>query len=289
MKFGTFYAYWLDEWNADDVAFCSRVSKLGFDILEVAAGSLAEKSDSQLLDIRKAAIDNGLTLTGNFGLNPEYNVASSDESIRRGGVEFVKKVLRCLEKIGATHTGGIMYAYWPYDFSTPIDKPAAVRNCIRSMKEIGDYAADCGVMVAMEVVNRFEQIVMNTAEEAVAIAKEIDKPSVKVMLDTFHMNIEEPSMGGAIRTCGDMLGYLHLGDSNRDVPGKGHLDWDEIAKALKDIHYDGPVVMEPFVRMGGSVGNDIKIWRNLASDRSNEGMDKTIAEALQFVRAKFLD
>jgi len=78
------------------------------------------------------------------------------------------------------------------------------------------------------------------------------------------MNIEEDSIGGAIRQAGSLLGHFHTGECNRRCPGKGRTPWREIAEALKDIHYQGAAVMEPFVRMGGQVGSDIKIWRDIS-------------------------
>ncbi len=98
------------------------------------------------------------------------------------------------------------------------------------------------------------------------------------------MNIEEQSIGNAIRTAGSLLGHFHTGECNRMVPGKGRTPWREIHDALEDIHYNGTVVMEPFVIPGGTVGKDIKIWRNMVEDTSEEALDRDIEEALRFQR-----
>ena len=104
------------------------------------------------------------------------------------------------------------------------------------------------------------------------------------MLDTFHMNIEEDSIGGAIRTAGSLLGHLHTGECNRRVPGKGRTPWREIGEALRDIGYNGTVVMEPFIKMGGTVGSDIKVWRDLSEGANEAEMDKQAQDALVFQR-----
>ena len=114
--------------------------------------------------------------------------------------------------------------------------------------------------------------------------KEVDVPSVKVMLDTFHMNIEEDSIGGAIRATKGLLGHFHTGECNRRVPGRGRTPWFEIAHALKDIGYKGNVCMEPFVRMGGRVGSDIKVWRELEPGITEAKMDADAKAALDFER-----
>lgn len=104
------------------------------------------------------------------------------------------------------------------------------------------------------------------------------------MLDTFHMNIEEVSIGDAIRHAGNLLGHLHTGECNRMVPGKGRMPWREIGDALKDIEYDGNVVMEPFVRMGGQVGSDIKIWRDISRGASEAELDADAKRSVEFQR-----
>jgi len=152
------------------------------------------------------------------------------------------------------------------------------------VREIGKVAQDCGVDYCLEVLNRFEGYLLNTAAEGVKFVKEVDVSAVKVMLDTFHMNIEEDSIGGAIRSTKGLLGHFHTGECNRRVPGRGRTPWHEIATALKDIRYTGTVCMEPFVRMGGKVGEDIKIWRELEPGISEAKMDADAKAALDFER-----
>ena len=287
MKFGTYFAYWEQEWKADYAFYAEKVAKLGFDVLELAAGALPDMDDAELARIRQAAKNAGISLTGCIGLPARYDVSSADESTRRSGIEFMKKLIAALEKLEINILGGIIYAYWPCDFSKPVDKPGVRARSVESVREMADFAAQCGVTMTLEVVNRFEHFLINTSEEAVQLVRDIDRPNVNVMLDCFHMNIEEDFLGDAIRTAGKYLGHFHIGECNRKVPGKGHMPWDEMGKAFKDIGYDGAVVMEPFVRVGGTVGSDIKVWRDLSNNASDELLDEEISEALKFVRAKF--
>jgi D-psicose/D-tagatose/L-ribulose 3-epimerase len=104
------------------------------------------------------------------------------------------------------------------------------------------------------------------------------------MLDTFHMNIEEDSFGQAIRTAGPLLGHFHTGEANRRVPGKGRLPWREIGDALREIDYRGAVVMEPFVKMGGGIGADIKVFRDLSDNADEAQMDEAARQGLLFSR-----
>ena len=155
---------------------------------------------------------------------------------------------------------------------------------MENVYEIAKVAEDCGVNFCLEVLNRFENHMLNTAEEGVEFVKQVGHPSVKVMLDTFHMNIEEESIGGAIRTAGPYLGHFHTGECNRMVPGKGRIPWREVGEALRGIGYCGGVVMEPFVRMGGTVGSDIKVWRDISHGAAEDKLDEDARESLNFSR-----
>ena len=145
-------------------------------------------------------------------------------------------------------------------------------------------AADHGITLCMEVLNRFEGYLLNTAQEGCRYVDQVGRGNVKLMLDTFHMNIEEDSIGGAIRMAGKRLGHFHTGECNRRVPGAGRMPWYEIGCALRDIGYDGTVVMEPFVRRGGQIGTDIRIWRDLPESESLTTLDAGAAQALAFSR-----
>ena len=287
MKYGIYYAYWEDQWKADYFKYIEKAAKLGFDFLEIACTPINGYGRQTLLDLKKAAADNGIFLTAGHGPNADQNLASSDPAVVANAKAFFTTLLKNLEALGIHSIGGGIYSYWPVDYSKPIDKPGDWARSVANVREIGTVAQDCGVDYCLEVLNRFEGYLLNTAAEGVKFVKEVDVPSVKVMLDTFHMNIEEDSIGGAIRSTKGLLGHFHTGECNRRVPGRGRTPWHEIALALKDIGYNGNVCMEPFVRMGGKVGEDIKIWRELEPGITEAKMDADAKAALDFERIVF--
>ncbi|MDR3211766.1 MAG: sugar phosphate isomerase/epimerase [Planctomycetota bacterium] len=287
MEFGTYFAYWEQEWRGDYFAYCRKVKNLGFDILEISAAGLLEMDIAEIDRMRKEAENLSLGLTAGIGFPADHDPSSADSETRRRGMDLMRRMVLRLEKAGITKVGGVIFASWPYDYQKPFDKPAVWARSVESMRKAADLAKDHGVVLMMEVVNRFEHFLVNSAEECVRFVKDIGKPNVKVMLDTFHMNIEEDHLGDAIRTAGPLLGHLHLGECNRKVPGQGHMPWDDIAKGLRDINYQAAAVMEPFVRMGGTVGQEIKVWRDLSKGADTERLDADIKEALRFVRGKF--
>jgi D-psicose/D-tagatose/L-ribulose 3-epimerase len=284
MKYGIYYSYWEQEWTADCLRHVEKVARLGFDIMEIAAHNIALYGAGRLDELRRCARDNGIVLTAGIGPARDRNLSSPDEGVRRAGKEFFEATLTSLARLDIHLIGGALYSYWPIDYSLPVDKEGDRARGIAGISGIADFARDLGIDLCLEVLNRFENHVLNTAAEGVSFVQEIGKPNVKVMLDTFHMNIEEDSFGGAIRTAGPLLGHFHIGECNRRVPGKGRMPWREVGEALRDIGYQGGIVMEPFVRMGGTVGRDIKVWRDLSQGADDAQLDKDAGEALVFSR-----
>lgn len=281
-KIGIFMNFWVKNWDADHVKHIKKVSGLGFDILEFQAQALLDMDKSRMDEVRQAAKDNGIELTYSLGLNPKYDVASPDAKVREGGIEYLKRIVERIGYMEGKLLSGVNYAGWGSPDYIVDDKSEIVKHSIESVRQVIKTAEDYDVTYCVEVVNRFEGIVMNTAKEAIEYVKQIDSDKIGILLDTYHMNIEEGSIGDAIRSVGGYLKNFHTGENNRVVPGKGHLDWDEIFGALHDIDYQGRIVSEPFVQMGGEVGRDIKVWRDLVEDPSEEVLDEEARFLLNF-------
>lgn len=285
MKYGIYYAYWEKEWGGQFVPYVEKCKRLGFDVLEVACGAFHLEDDRFFRELRAAADANGMILTGGYGPRPEHNLASRDEAAVEKAFDFYADIFRKMEIAGIDRIGGALYSYWPVDFSAPMDKPGDTARSIARMQRLADMAADHGIMLCMESLNRFEGYMINEAYEAIDYVKAVDRPNVKVMLDTFHMNIEEDSLTDAIRQAGPLLGHFHVGEANRRCPRPGgRFDWAEIGQALKQINYGGYVVMEPFVTMGGQVGKDISIWRDLSNGATEERLDQDAAASVAYLR-----
>jgi D-psicose/D-tagatose/L-ribulose 3-epimerase len=280
---GIYYAYWEHEWDVDFLPYIEKVKKLGFDLLELHAVILAEKDKAYRLKIREKAEKEGVLLSYGMGLDEKYDLSSLDENVRLGGVAFMKKVILGVEEMGGGLIGGTVHGYWPAVFPKDmISKLPMLRQSIKSMKELAPFAVEHNVKLNVEVINRFEQFLINTSAEAVAYVKEINNKGCGILLDTFHMNIEEDSMGDAIRLAGDKLSELHLGEPNRKPPGMGRQPWGEIKKALDDIKFSGPLVMEPFITQGGTIARNVAVWREIIS---NPDMDAFAEKSAAFVKA----
>ena len=282
-KVGIYYAFWENDWDVDFAPYCKKVSDLGFDILEVNSGTVAEMSDRERDRLKNAALDAGIELTSCIGLPDKYDTASPDATVRENGVEFLKKQAMALAATGIHEVGGIVYSSWPARMPPGETKEACMERSVASLKEVMRVAEDMGVLFVMEVVNRFEQYLLNTADEAVKYVEAVGSTHCGVMLDTFHMNIEEDNFHDAIVCAGAHLKHFHIGETNRRAPGRGKMPWDTIFSALHEIGYCGPIVMEPFLMPGGQVGRDISVFRDLRGDLD---LDQEAARACSFVKKK---
>lgn len=289
MLYGIYNAYWTHEWSANYEHYIPKVKKLGFDVLEISCAALTRDyaTDAKIRDLKKCADDNGIVLTAGYGPTKEQNISSEDPAVVQKAMNFFSMIMPKLQMMDIHILGGGLYSYWPLDPTLPMDKEKDLDRAVKNMKQLAKIAEDHGVVLGMEVLNRYEGYMMNTCKEGLDFIHRVDSPSCKVMLDTFHMNIEEDNMAAAIRLAGKDLCHLHLGEQNRQVPGKGSMPWQEIGQALRDINYQGAAVMEPFVMKGGTIGSEIKVWRDLVSDISEEALDRDASGSVAFVRHVF--
>lgn len=283
-KLGIFMNFWEKNWAADHKKYLKKAAEIGFDILEFQAQPLLDMSKETLLELKKCADDCGIEMTYSLGLDPRYDVSSADEKIRKGGILYLQRIVEKIGIMDGRLLSGVSYAGWGSPNYIVNDKTDLKMRSIESMREIVKTAEDYGVIYCVEAVNRFEGCIINTAAEALDYVSYIESKNIGILLDTYHMNIEENSISDAIRLVGNRLTSFHTGENNRSAPGRGHLNWGEIFGTLKEIGYQGPIVSEPFVMMGGEVGRDIKVWRNLVPDTSEAAIDAEAKYLLDFTK-----
>ncbi|HAF60710.1 MAG TPA: sugar phosphate isomerase/epimerase [Anaerolineaceae bacterium] len=288
-KVGIYYAYWTREWDVPFYPYIDKAHDLRFDILEINAGTLAKMSSNERQKLRQYAAARNIALTYCIGLPLEFDVASPDESTRKRGIKFLTDQIHGIGGMGGGYLSGILYGAWPATMPKgKMSRKDYLSLSIDSIIQVAKIAEENGVILCMEIVNRFEQFLLNTAEEGVAYCQAIDSPNVKLLLDTFHMNIEEDSISSAVLTAKDFLGHVHLGENHRMPPGcdHGHIPWSALMTSLKKIDYQGSLVMEPFLVPGGQVGRDIKIWRDQSGGFN---LDEEARKACIFIKQKLLE
>ena len=285
-KLGIFVNFWQNKWAVDYRYYIKKKKKLNYDILEFQAQPLLEIPDDECRAIKRYADEREIELSYSLGLNPKYDVANADKDIRAGGIRCLCDIVRKIAVMGGELFSGVTFAGWgiPNHFVDEKEKENMLARSVDSMQKVMKTAEKEGVTICVEAVNRFESPLINTAEEALLYTEFVNSPNIGVHLDTYHMNIEENNIGDAIRLVGKRLRHFHTGENNRNIPGRGHLDWDEIFLALKQIEYSRNIVSEPFLMMGDEVGYDIRVWRPMVLDCSESSLDKAAAELLDFTK-----
>lgn len=179
--------------------------------------------------------------TGQSCIHDSLCLCSPKSELREASVERLKSIIRLASKFkAAVIIGGIRGRLSGTETKQAQQREAAVQ----AMRECARFAAAHHVMLLIEPINRYETNFINSAADGLALLDEIGDSSVKLLLDTFHMNIEDVCINGALEAAGDRLGYVHVADSNRRAPGQGHLDFRSVLHTLAKIGYEGPVTAE---------------------------------------------
>ena len=283
-EIGIHYGYWAHDWNTDFVSLIPRAKQLGFDVLELNPAALISMGRTDQDRLRGKAEECAVRLTYCVGLPRQCDVASADRSIRSAGITYLRDQTAMIKRLGGKALSGILYGWWPTSIADgEQEKGACLQRSIESVREVMKSVEDLDVTFNLEVVNRYEQFMLNTAQEAVEYVERIGSSHCKILLDTFHMNIEEDSFDRAIALVGDKLGHFHLGETNRRPPGTGRIPWDEVIGALHRIGYSGAVVMEPFLMPGGDIGRDIRVYRDLLGPGD---LDNEARKACLFIKSQ---
>jgi len=277
-KFGVDTFIWSEAFSEKDLWVIPKAKELGFEVLDISI-SKPDRFPTQL--VKDKIKETGLEVVTTTTLNKETNLISSDPIIRKNGIQFMKKMVDINLELGSRIIGGVVYAAWGYLSGKPRTQQEWDWS-VASMKEIAQYAQDKSqIAICVEPVNRFETHFLNIADDAVRYCQEVGFDNVKVHLDSFHMIREETSFREAVKTCGKKyLGYVHVCENNRGIPGTGLVPWKEFFLALKEINYTGPLVIESFDPSFEELNRQCAIWRKLA-----ESGEELAVQGLKHLRA----
>jgi D-psicose/D-tagatose/L-ribulose 3-epimerase len=269
---------WTSPVNTEAFAkLAPRVKEMGFDLIEFGVEGTSD------LDYRRAAAiarDHGLGASVCAAMGPGRDLIDPDESVRTSSAEYVRHCIDAAQVLGGANVIGPLYSAvgrcWQ---QTPDERARDMDILVTQLKALSKYAGDRGVVLCVEPLNRFETSFLNLSEQAIEVVDRVDHPSCGILLDTFHMNIEEKSIGDAIRAAGPRLRHLHTCENDRGAPGSGHVPWDEVASACRDIGFDGPFVIESFTSAVKSIARAAAIWRAFAPTQ-----DALAQDGLRYLR-----
>lgn len=252
----------------------------GYDSVEIAVAAPGDMTWSQVRD----QLDTHGLVAGSVAaaFGPDRDLRGN-RSQQRALTTYVRALIEAMPTLGSRTLIGPFYgAVGRAQAETPATRRAQWRQVVDHLQALADHAGEHGVTLCIEPLNRFETDFLNTADQACDLVAAVDRPSLRIMLDTFHMNIEEKDPADAIRRCGALLGHFHASGSDRGTPGNDHLDWPAIARALRAIRYRGDVVIESFTQDVEIIARAAAIWRRIEPTR-----DEIAVDGLAFLRRLF--
>jgi len=279
MKFGVNTFVWVSPCTSAAVReLAPNVKSMGFDILEIAC------ENPDLIDTRtvKKELDkNSLQgiVCGAFG--SDRNICSVDSKIVANSKSYIRWLIDAAVILNSPVVCGPMYSAVGKEHQEDEQaRKAEWYRSVQGIREMAVYAADKGVRLALETLNRFETDMINVVSQGLDFIHEVGMDNVGLHLDTFHMHLEEKNSAAAIRQASDRIFHFHACENDRGVPGTGQVHWREVAAALKEVGYDGPVVIESFTDQVKEIARAVCIWRQIAPSQ-----DAIASQGLQFLKS----
>jgi D-psicose/D-tagatose/L-ribulose 3-epimerase len=266
----------------EDVALFRKVRHWGYDHVEVC---IENPSVLTAKVVANAAADEGLRvlICGAFG--PDRDVSHEQSDRRRGGIDYLRTCIDIAAEVGSPLVSGPMYATTGQArLLEPRERAAQWQRAVASLREVAQYADAANVKLAIEPLNRFETDLINTVEQGLALCQAIGVDNVGLMLDTFHMNIEEKNLPTAIRQAGSKIFNFQASENDRGTPGSGHVDWRGVVDALRDTSYTGGIVVESFLPTVKEIARAVSLWRPVAPS-----MDELAEDGARFLSGILTD
>ena len=256
------------------------VRDFGFDVIELPIENPGDWDPGRARELLHQL---GLNTTTAAVMTPDRDLVSEDRAVIESTQRYVRAATDMAARAGARTLAGPIYSpvgkTWPMNAA---ERAIAVRRVAENLRPLADYAGQQGVTLAVEPLNRFETSFINTAEQVMEVVDQVASPALGVLLDTFHMNIEEHDPAAAIRTCAGHLAHFHACGCDRGAPGVDQIPWQNIAAALRDTAYEGPLVIESFTIENQAIARAAAIWRPLAPTQ-----DAIATEGLRFLKSVF--
>lgn len=260
-------------WRADEAnEFLPRLIEHGVSVMEVP---LLDPDTFDAAGTRRVTERHGVDVMCSLGLPSRLDVVNRAED----AMDFLDAVVRSAKEAGSSVLSGVTYGTIGKVSGLPPTKQEIDAIC-RLAEHVAKTAKSLGMRLGLEPCNRYETHLLNTAAQTVAIIERIGADNIFAHLDTYHMNIEEEGMAKGFASAGRHLGYVHLSESNRGVPGLGTVQWADTFTGLKDVGYDGVMTFESFVHVAPELAGGLAVWRPVAKNP-----DDVIDKGLPFLVA----
>ncbi|WP_418320077.1 sugar phosphate isomerase/epimerase family protein [Piscinibacter sakaiensis] len=264
MLLGMNLLLWTRSVTADHRALLDALAETGYDGVELP---VLDGTAEAYRNIGKQLDDLGLRRTGITVLGPDKSCISDAAAVRQAALDHIRWAIDCLELAGGEVLVG-PYHQPLFQIHGKPPTPIEIERLVDVHRRAAEHAAEAGIRLAVEPLNRFECYVCTTAAQAAELVAEVDRPNYGFLYDTFHANIEEADPVGSLRRHLGAIGHVHLSENDRGSPGKGHVPWEKTLRTLKSSGYAGWCVIESFGRRPMNPGPNVRIYRDIcASDK----------------------
>lgn len=266
VKLGVSTWLWTSPFHTGEAkALFQKIAALGYRSVEIAVED-PELIDTQEISAELSANNLEAVICGAFG--PTRDLTSDDEELQRTGLAYIDACLEIAAELGARFVAGPMYsAVGKARMVPPTQRATEWERAVSNLRTVCERAADRGLAIALEPLNRFESDLINNVDDVLRLIGDIGHPTAKVCLDMFHMNIEEPDPEAAIRKARDKLIHMQVSENYRGTPGTGNANWDAYYRGLEAVGYKGVISIESFTPENKALAEAVCIWRNLAESQ----------------------
>ena len=279
MKFGVHIAIWDTPFRTrEHLSLIARAKALGAEVFEFP---MEPDSEIDPPAVRSAFQSEGMLFSTATMCGPGPGLFDEDPAERAHWLDHLKRSIDVAAEIGA---GNFSFVAGGFSGSTRLSEQERRDGFARASdaaRAAAEHAADAGLRLGAEVLNRYETNILSTVAEGVDFVNQVDHPAFGLHLDTFHMNIDEPRPGDAIRLVGDRLFHMHCADNQRAEPGTGTIDWGVIGAALRAVAFDRFAVIE-MMNFSAPLAEVVRIWHPWGREPDDQARD-----GLAFLRSAF--
>jgi len=271
---------WTSPFSSEALDLFPKIKQMGYDVVEIPV------EDPELIDtslVKQSLQQHQLkaVICGAFG--PTRDLTHQDKAVHENCFQYLEQCFRISQELDSSFVAGPMYSAVGKTRQLPtVERKREWDLAVNNLYKVCQMAGSFGQQIALEPLNRFESDLVNTAEDAVRMVNDINHPAAKILLDSFHMSLEEKDLKYAIETAGADLIHVQVSENYRGIPGTGQTNWDAVKKGLAAINYQGVVSIESFTPEVKELAGAVCIWKKFASSQ-----DQFATEGFQFLQQLF--
>jgi len=263
MKLGVHSATFVEDWSDDIKPYIEKCLEVGYRSIEV---SLLGQDKIKAKEIGLFASDNNIEITCTTGLSANEDITSSENEIRLNGEKKLLEAIELTSLMNSSMLSGVIHCAWGISKEKGAGKDIKFKNSANSLTKITKALEDNNIKLGIEPLNRYETDFINTVDEGLHLCSLVDHSNVGLLLDVYHMNIEEKNISSSIKSAKNKLFHFHVAENDRGIPGSGTLDFDSIFETLKEINYSANVTLEMFIQANKQTSKDLFTWRHIEVD-----------------------